>query len=74
MTPLLACFPVCMTFVAIGIVGAIVVAFGMYNQESTGEEESETAAASGRPPLWVLPLMMLAAALVMLALAWYWPE
>ena len=32
MTPLFACFPVCLTFVAIGIVGLIVVAMGMYNR------------------------------------------
>ena len=32
MAPLFACFPVCLTFVAIGIVGMLVVALGMYNR------------------------------------------
>lgn len=76
MTPLLACFPVCLTFVAIGIVAAVVVAFGMYSREPlTGEEAANPdAPPSGRPPLWVLPLMLLVAALLMLVLGWLWPE
>ena len=79
MAPLFACFPVCLTFVAIGIVGAIVVALGMYNRTPL-EDRPEPAntrspyGVTGPPPWWVLPLMMLAVALVMLALAWYWPE
>lgn len=77
MTPMFACFPVCLTFVAIGIVGAVVVAFGMYNRAPLPEEEEAPAAdtpPSGRPPLWVLPLMLLAVTLVMLVLNWLWPE
>ena len=76
MTPLFACFPVCLTFVAIGIVGVIVVASGMYNRAPLpGEEVPEAdGPPSGRPPLWVLPLMMLVLTLVMLVLNWLWPE
>lgn len=78
MTPLFARFPVCLTFVAIGIVGLIVVALGMYNR--TPLEDPEPAdgpsryGVTGPPPWWVLPLMLLAVTVVMLVLAWYWPE
>lgn len=75
MTPLFACFPVCLTFVAIGIVAVVVVAFGMYNQTAPlNDETSADAPPSERPPLWVLPLMMLALLLLMMVLNWYWPE
>jgi hypothetical protein len=79
MTPLFACFPVCLTFVAIGIVGLIVVALGMYNRTPL-EDRSDPATepsrydVTGPPPWWVFPLMLLAVAVVMLVLAWYWPE
>ena len=79
MTPLFACFPVCLTFVAIGIVGAIVVALGMYNHTPLDERpepanEPPRYDATGPPPWWTFPLMLLAVVLVMLVLAWYWPE
>jgi hypothetical protein len=79
MTPLFACFPVCLTFVAIGIVMVIVVACGMANRVPGDDAPAPDAAparagAAGPPPWWVLPLMLLALTLVMLALAWYWPE
>lgn len=78
MTPLFACFPVCLTFVAIGIVGAIVVALGMYNRtpidRPADADEPSRYGTTGPPPWWVLPLMMLVLTAVMLVLAWYWPE
>jgi hypothetical protein len=77
MTPLFACFPVCLTFVALAIIALIVVALGMANR-IPGDDEPKPDAPSdgttGPPPWWVLPLMLLVIALVMLALAWYWPE
>jgi hypothetical protein len=79
MTPLFACFPVCLTFVAIGIVGLIVVGLGMYNRTPLEDKQEPPSGpapygATGPPPWWVFPLMLLAVALVMLVLAWYWPE
>ena len=79
MTPLFACFPVCLTFVAIGIVGVLVVAMGMYNRTPLDDKPEPASGPSpygvtGPPPWWVFPLMLLAVALVMLVLAWYWPE
>jgi hypothetical protein len=79
MTPLFACFPVCLTFVAIGIVGLLVVALGMYNRTPLEDKPEPASApppsgATGPPPWWVFPLMLLAVALVMIVLAWYWPE
>ncbi len=77
MTPLFACFPVCLTFVAIGIVGVIVVALGMYNRapiDPAPADEPSRYGTTGPPPWWVLPFMMLVLTAVMLMLAWYWPE
>lgn len=79
MTPLLACFPVCMTFVAIGIVGAVVVALGMYNRTPLnappgGETEPSRYDTTGPPPWWFLPVVFAVLTVVMLVLAWYWPE
>ena len=61
MTPLFACFPVCLTFVAIGIVGLIVVGFGMYNRtplEDRPDSANEPSryGTTGPPPWWTLPL------------------
>ncbi|QJW93593.1 hypothetical protein [Frigoriglobus tundricola] len=54
MTPLLACVPVCMKFVAIGIIGAIVVVFGLSNpvpiDDSPKEEGPSRYGATGPPP------------------------
>jgi len=78
MTPLFGCFPVCLTFVSIAIIGVVVVVFGLSNRVSTDDqpEPIDRAAqrASGLPPLWVFPVTLLILAVVMLVLAWYWPE
>jgi hypothetical protein len=77
MPPLFACFPVCLTFVAIALVGVLVVVFGLANR-IPGDDQPGTngapQAGTGPPPWWVLPLMLLALAALMLVLAWYWPE
>jgi hypothetical protein len=77
MTPLFACFPVCLTFVAIGIIGVIALLCGLTNrlpEDDAPPPEPVTTAGSGPPPLWVLPLMLLVLTVVMLVLGWYWPE
>lgn len=80
MSPLLACFPVCMMFVAIGILGVVILAFGLGNR-IPGDDELQTAITPrdpnqkmGPPPWWVFPLMLLAVTLLMLVFAWCWPE
>jgi hypothetical protein len=83
MTPLFACFPVCLTFVSIAIIGVIVVVFDMANRVSTDEPPepadgapaaSTPQSAAGLPPLWVFPVTLLVLAVLLLVLAWYWPE
>jgi hypothetical protein len=77
MTPLFACFPVCLTFVAIGIIGVIALLCGLTNrlpEDDAPLSEPTPTPGSGPPPLWVLPVMLLVLTAVMLALAWYWPE
>ena len=78
MTPLLSCIPVCLTFVSIAIIGLIVVVFGLSNRVPTddppeGASEAPTEAA-GRPPLWVFPLVLLAAILLLLAMSQVWTD
>lgn len=42
MTPLFACFPVCLTFVSIAIIGLIVVVFGLSNSTPLNESTTPT--------------------------------
>jgi hypothetical protein len=79
MTPLFACFPMCMTFVALGIMGVVVVEFGLSNpipgdDQPAPTDEPSPYGITGPPPWWVIALMLLALALLMLVLGWYWPE
>src|SRR6266511_3960930 len=75
---LFACFPVCLTFVSIAIIGVIVVVFGLSNRVSPDERaalaESTPQAPAKLPPLWVFPVVLLILTVLMLVLAWYWPE
>lgn len=79
MTPLFACFPVCLTFVGLAIVALIVVIFDVANRVP-GDDDQPTATSriadeeTGPPPVWVMLLMIAAIVVTMLALAWYWPE
>jgi len=76
--PLFACFPVCLTFVALAIIGAIVVAFRMDLPVADPRPASPSDLPPRKPvdwsPVWIFPLMLLALTAVMLALRWYWPE
>ena len=77
MTPLLACIPVCLTFVSIAIIGLVVVVFGMSNRVPTDDQPegaSEAPTDAGRPPLWVFPLVLLAAILLLLAMSQVWTD
>lgn len=80
MTPLFACFPVCMTFGVLAFLALVIVVFDLANRVP-GDDQPATPAAPcvagqkmGPPPWWVFPLMLLAVALFMLAVRWYWPE
>ena len=68
---------------AIGIVMVLVAVFGLSNRvpgdDAPNDRDAPLTArtgsgATGPPPWWVLPLMLLALTLIMLVLAWYWPE
>ncbi len=78
MPPLLACFPVCLTFVALGIIWVVVVAFGLAHPTSDGQTarpaENRPAGPRVLSLVGVFLLMCLVLAALMLALAWYWPE
>jgi hypothetical protein len=80
MTPLFACLPVCMTFIGIAILAAIVIIFDVANripgddQPAPATAEESPLGKTGPPPWWVMVLMVVAIVVVMLALAWYWPE
>jgi len=80
MTPLFACFPVCMMFVALGILAVAILILDVVNRVPRDDRPANAIAprdpkqVMGPPPWWVLPVMMLVLTLVMLVLAWYWPE
>ncbi|MBA4187096.1 MAG: hypothetical protein C0467_03675 [Planctomycetaceae bacterium] len=80
MTPLFACFPVCMTFVAIGIVGLVVVMVMGTNREGPNAPDANpptdmtTETEPGFPPLWVVALIFAVVLLHFAVLLWIWPE
>jgi hypothetical protein len=76
MTPLFACFPVCLTFVSIAVIGVIVVVFGLSNGVPLDDAAAPAEARQPRalPPLWIFPVALLILTVVMFSLAWYWPE
>jgi hypothetical protein len=75
MTPLFACFPVCLFFVALGFVALVVVASGMANR-IPGDDQPGPAGRpwsppgqTGPPPWWAIALMAAALIAFLLALA-----
>jgi hypothetical protein len=78
---LFGCFPVCMTFAGIAILALIVLGFGLANR-IPGDDQPDAAdgpgpalaGQTGPPPGWVMVLMVAVIAVMMLVLAWYWPE
>lgn len=80
MTPLLACFPMCLTFVALAVLGLLVLATGAYSRVMPAGEPEEPAAdppdgsESGRPPLWVAALIFAVVLLHFAVALWLWPE
>ena len=82
MTPLYACFPVCLTFVALAVVGLLVVATGMVGPgpgasaptEHPGADPAAAGSGHGPPPWWVIVLIFVAVLVHFVLLAWVWPE
>ncbi|AMV27106.1 hypothetical protein VT84_22075 [Gemmata sp. SH-PL17] len=80
MTPLFACFPVCMTFTVIVFLALVVVVFDLANRIPGDDEPTappvprDPKQKMGPPPWWVFPLMLLAVAAFMAVCAWIWPE
>jgi hypothetical protein len=77
MPPLVACFPVCLTFVALGLLALLVLATGMVGP-APGAAEGEDAAPpafrgdgpTGPPPWWVVVLIVLAVVASFFFLNW----
>ena len=75
MSPLFACFPVCLTFVALGILALLVLVTGMVGP-GPGASATETPnpqrdyGTTGPPPWWVVLLIFLAVALAFFFLNW----
>ena len=77
MTPLFACFPVCMTLVAVGFVGLLAVLLLGTNREGPNAPVDGPAdpAAGSDLPSWRLVAVIFAVVLVHFAiLLWIWPE
>lgn len=78
--PLFACFPVCLTFAALGVLGLLVLVTGLYSRGLPQEEPEESGAPpveerpSGRPPLWVVLLIFAAVLIHFVVALWLWPE
>jgi hypothetical protein len=76
-TPLLACFPVCMTLVAVGFVGLLAVLLIGTNREGPNVPVDAPAdpAAPSDAPSWRLVALIFAVVLIHFAiLLWIWPE
>jgi membrane glycosyltransferase len=69
---LFACFPVCMTLAAIGLVGVLVVVTGTANHVARDDDSRDAApgVGSGRPRWWVGVLIAIAVALVYVVMWW----
>lgn len=76
MTPLYACFPICLTFVALAVLGMLVFVTGVYSREQLPDAAPAPTdeGPSGRPPLWVAVLIFVAVLLHFVLLLWLWPE
>jgi hypothetical protein len=78
MSPVFACFPVCLTFVALGILALLVFITGMVGPgPGATADADETAAApryddraTGPPPWWVIVLIFTAVAAAFFFLNW----
>lgn len=67
MVSLLSCLPVCLTFVALGIVGLIAYASGAILLKDRDAEPATLP--STRPPLWIAAATLLVALLILLLLS-----
>jgi len=81
MTPLFACIPVCLSFIALGVVGLFVVLIMGTNHEGPNapvdaipSADTEADPNPGRPPLWVVALIFVVVLLHFALLLWVWPE
>jgi hypothetical protein len=75
MTPLLGCFPICLTFVSLALIALIVVATGAYRGAPTpAGPDAPDAPGYGPPPAWVVVLIFAAVLVHFALLVWLWPE
>jgi hypothetical protein len=76
MTPLLACFPVCLTFAGIALLTILVLVLDLGNGIPVNELTASSAGAGkdAPAPWWVGVLMVTVFTAPMLVRAWDWPE
>jgi len=76
MTPLFACFPVCLTFVALGFLALLVIVTGMIGPGATPDPSEPPIPAhdpepgTGPPSWWVVLLIFAAVGVVFMLLNW----
>jgi hypothetical protein len=75
MTPLFACFPVCIFFVGLAIIGLIVIIFDVANRIPGDDQKPRpedvvptTGEKTGPPPWWVIVLLFVGAALIFMGI------
>ncbi|MBA4066970.1 MAG: hypothetical protein C0501_25330 [Isosphaera sp.] len=75
MTPVFACFPVCLTFVSLALVGLIVVAAGVVRPSADPPPApGAPVPGTGPPPWWVVVLIFVGVLVHFALLVWLWPE
>ena len=76
MPPLYACFPVCLTFVALGVLALLIFVTGMVGPGPGATDEVETPrpldgdGPTGPPAWWVIVLIFAAVAAAFFFLNW----
>jgi hypothetical protein len=69
-----ACLPVCLTFLALGVLGLIVVATGAYHALDPPDPAQPTGPGERAPPWWVFVLIPTAAVVLTLLVIWAAPD
>ena len=71
-SPLFACFPVCMTLTAIGFVAVLVVATGTVNSIPGDDQPTDETTRPGHgPPRWWVAVLIFVAVVAVYLLLWW---
>ncbi len=66
---LLACLPVCTSFVALGGVALIAIVVTLYDKEADAGAGPQPSEPRPRPPYWVAPVVLVVAVVFLLVLS-----